>query len=583
MQTGRLAVAIVGLTWSCQTGSAFALPSFPSAVGFGAVASGGRGGRVIHVTSLAASGAGSLAAACAASGPRYVVFDVSGVIEGDVEIAHGDITIAGQTAPGAGITIHGHLYTPYQGELENIIVRHVRVRPPPPNTAWRPEGHDAIQFSDAHKVMFDHVDVSHGVDENVDHWNGASDITWHASLLSFPNPSGGHPDGMHPYCLINADGDSAGARGGRISIARSLFAHCRTRTPALSVGPGEVVNNVVYDAREAFVHHNPAYGDFVIAGNKYVDGPSQNLLPFWFSPENAGPANVRYFLGENLIDHPNVYSALVTNPWTDTAFDAAYNFYSDAVTASAYQPLSALPAWGQGHVGIQRLPPQRAAELVLNCAGAWPRDHVAKRAVEETRMKSGSLRLLELGNLLEGLSATSAPADTDADGMPDAWENMHGFDAAKDDHLSAAKDGYPALEVYLEERANSLTPCGQASMMMGDAGVPDAGASADASVGDAAAPVEDAATALDATPADSAGAALEDSGDDEPDDAGEGTLDARSADDSPRSEGGCACRAGQRGTTTGLDLGLGLLALGLWLARRRSARQPPRDAPSSAS
>jgi len=83
------------------------LPAFPGAEGFGAVATGGRGGRVIKVTTLDAKGPGSLLAAVQAKGPRIVVFDTSGVIRGNVTITEPDLTIAGQTAPGAGITIEG--------------------------------------------------------------------------------------------------------------------------------------------------------------------------------------------------------------------------------------------------------------------------------------------------------------------------------------------------------------------------------------------------------------------------------------------------------------------------------------------
>ena len=87
------------------------LPAFPGAEGFGSIAKGGRGGRVIKVTSLIADGPGSLQEACAAQGARVIVFDVGGVIEGHITIEHGDISILGQTAPGVGITIAGSLKT----------------------------------------------------------------------------------------------------------------------------------------------------------------------------------------------------------------------------------------------------------------------------------------------------------------------------------------------------------------------------------------------------------------------------------------------------------------------------------------
>jgi hypothetical protein len=122
------------------------LPAFSGAEGFGAVAVGGRGGKVIKVTTLASSGPGSLQAACAEEGPRIVVFDVGGVIRGDVAITHSFITIAGQTAPSPGITIEGRLLArpdPFR-RLNDIVVRFIRIRPAPTT------GHtgDAVQLPD---------------------------------------------------------------------------------------------------------------------------------------------------------------------------------------------------------------------------------------------------------------------------------------------------------------------------------------------------------------------------------------------------------------------------------------------------
>ncbi|MFO7900763.1 MAG: right-handed parallel beta-helix repeat-containing protein, partial [Planctomycetota bacterium] len=93
-----------------------ALPAFPGAEGFGAVAVGGRGGRVIRVTNRKPAGPGSFAAALGAKGPRIIVFDVSGVIPAAggkyarYRLGDGHVTIAGQTAPGPGITVEGQLW-----------------------------------------------------------------------------------------------------------------------------------------------------------------------------------------------------------------------------------------------------------------------------------------------------------------------------------------------------------------------------------------------------------------------------------------------------------------------------------------
>src|SRR5688572_33402879 len=91
---------------TAMSAPASALPAFPGAEGFGAVATGGRGGQVIYVTTLANDGPGSLAEALATPGPRTILFKVSGVIHTAAEIIYSDVTIAGQTSPG-GITVRG--------------------------------------------------------------------------------------------------------------------------------------------------------------------------------------------------------------------------------------------------------------------------------------------------------------------------------------------------------------------------------------------------------------------------------------------------------------------------------------------
>jgi hypothetical protein len=122
------------------------LAAFPGAEGFGAQATGGRGGRVIYVTSLAATGPGTLAAALAATGPRYVLFKVSGFINATVQITQGDVTLAGQSSPG-GVTVRGiHTdETPWCDSacgagargVDNFIVRHLRTTATPCACATR--------------------------------------------------------------------------------------------------------------------------------------------------------------------------------------------------------------------------------------------------------------------------------------------------------------------------------------------------------------------------------------------------------------------------------------------------------------
>ena len=94
------------------------------------------------------------------------MFDVSGVIAGDIDIPHGDVTIAGQTAPGAGVTIAGRLTGAYDYDVTNIVIRHLRIRPGEPGGVPGQQ-FDGIQLSRNSRIVLDHVSVSYGVDETV--------------------------------------------------------------------------------------------------------------------------------------------------------------------------------------------------------------------------------------------------------------------------------------------------------------------------------------------------------------------------------------------------------------------------------
>ncbi len=444
---GCCAAAVLGAAVCLLPGRvAFGLPSFPGAEGFGAIATGGRGGQVLKVTTLASSGPGSLQWALDQSGPRIIVFEVSGVIEGDHTVNQGDVTIAGQTAPGAGITIAGRFWGKYSTTVQNIIVRHLRIRPE--HNGEPGNQFDAVQFSRNARVMLDHLSIAWGIDENVDLYE-ADDITVQWSSIEESSTSG-HPEGSHNYGLIN------GPDGHRISVHHNLFAHHKNRCPAIANGPADVRNNVVYNVRHGFVHHNPATGFFNIVGNVYIQGPNDTLIPFYFDDEgSASPSTQSYHLSDNYIDDPSDYVGVVNNPW-QTPYKHP-SFASMNLPSSFYEPMEHDYTGQPGYVPISMDPSQQLTSTLLPVVGAFPRDAVTARTVQDVSMRTGSWGKKAQSNLMQGLTPTAPPADLDDDGMADSWETSHGLDPADpNDHDTLMPSGYTAIEDYINELADAL-------------------------------------------------------------------------------------------------------------------------------
>jgi pectate lyase len=402
--------------------------AFPGAEGFGAMTPGGRGGKVIHVTTLAASGPGSLQAAVSTSGPRIIVFDVSGVINGDITITQPFVTIAGQTAPGGGITIRGRFWAAYTSSVTDIIVRHVRIRPPKLNS----EQGDAIQFSKAHRVIFDHVTVSWGCDETIDIYS-AQDITLQWSTVEESDPTG-HPEGNHNYGLIN------GPEGRRVSVHHNLFAHHRHRNPAIANGPADVRNNVIYDFRQGFHHdNNPNQDGINVVGNYYKPGPSAKPVCFNLTGDGVYYFQNNFLHNEGMIGNPcqqqNSFSCLNQD-----------SCHGDIVNQAIVVP------------SVTTHTPQQAYDLVLAQSGAFPRDVVTVRTIQEVKTTTGSWGRHDPSSLMTGLTPGNPPTDSDGDGIPNSWESAHGLNPNNaSDGNSVTATGYTAIEDYINEQADSLS------------------------------------------------------------------------------------------------------------------------------
>jgi pectate lyase len=408
--------------------------AFLGAEGYGADATGGRGGRVVHVTNLNASGPGSLQAALSASGPRIIVFDVSGLIVADeIRIEHGDFTLAGETAPGAGITLDARLFATYLDfSVTNFIIRHLRVRP----TDLSGDQGDAIRLANNSNFILDHVTTSWGSDETVDLYQ-SHDFTIQWSTIEASAPLASHPDGAyHNYGLIN------GPNGYNASIHHNLFAHHSHRTPAVANGMSAIVNNVVYNFKRGFNHHNPAdTAGFNFIGNYYKPGPD-DADPIAILIDDEDEVSGPYYYMDDLCHN----GAVVADPW-----DIVRHWPADI------DPIPTQAAGPFPTPAITTHPCLDAYELVLAQAGAWPRDGVTLQTVEEVKSGTGAWGRIVPADLMAGLTPTSAPADGDGDGMPDDWERARGLNpTTADDAGDDDADGYTNIEEYLHYRSDLL-------------------------------------------------------------------------------------------------------------------------------
>ncbi len=435
-------VPVDDLTVNSQPSST-SLLAFPEAKGFGANATGGRGGQVIKVTNLNASGAGSLQAALDVNAPRIIVFDVSGVIESaePILVRYGNVTIAGQTAPGAGITLKSRFFGAYNDSVNNIIIRHIRVRPHDFDeiSGVAADQYDAMQFSKNSNMIFDHVSVAFGVDETFDFYEGKDVTVQWSSIVEASTKGAG--SGQHNYGLIN------GPEGSRVSILNNLFANNRNRNPAITNGPAEIINNVVHNVRHGFIHHNPASGNFNIIGNYYKQGPDNSLHPFYFDDDYI---DAKYYLLDNYIYDPaDNMNQSVDNPWSHSYFTLGK---AESVRSETEFDFSSYSSY----VPTQPVASSQAFANVLDRAGAFPRDIVDLRNVSETQSGTGAWGARVPSNLLEGLTPGIAPTDTDGDGMPDSWENQNGLNPNVQDHNSVMSSGYTAIEEYVNQLASNL-------------------------------------------------------------------------------------------------------------------------------
>jgi len=449
--------AVVALGLLAVAAAKPSLTAFPSAEGWGCDTPGGRGGKVMIVTNLNPDGPGSLQAACAAEGPRIVVFAVSGVISNTITIENSNITIAGQTAPGAGITIEGMLVS--KPGISDIVVRYLRVRPPPvrsvifperdgggalavrlrkigvemknPHENWYAE-YDGVKMTRARNVVLDHLSCSWSDDELVSLCETHHITVQWCTLEETAVGSHQKYNGCHNFGLFSAYNEE----GDFISVHHNLFANNSRRNPAIRDGMADVRNNVVYNFLAGMSHDTNGHKDFNIIGNVFLSGPCN---------KTATPATARWSgkPGKPLELTPKTAAYFIRDNWMDGK-------PVEVVLDQPRQEPFPMPP-------VTTLPADQVLEAVLGRAGAFPRDAVTRRTIQDVRDGTGDWGRREpKGGLMEGLTPGPAPLDTDRDGMPDDWEKKNGLDPAKDDSVKVMSSGYTAVEVYVNELAEKL-------------------------------------------------------------------------------------------------------------------------------
>lgn len=440
------------------------IPAFPGAEGYGAFATGGRGGDVYTVTNLNASGPGSFQEAISTvpSSGRTIVFAVSGYIRlpsgsGGTRMTASRVTIAGQTAPGDGIGFHNNNF---RISGSDVVLRHLRFRRGKTDSSG-----DCLNLdSGSNRSMLDQLSIQFSTDEN---------------FSSFNSP----PDNLTFQWSLNAWGLQNHSAGGlwdqRFATSHhNLWAHNHTRNPKARPSLLEWTNNVTFDWNIGFImgdSQTPANWRANVIGNYFV----------------CPPGNIRdnALRGARLDRHGNPnFSVYVANNLHDRDGDGILNGMDRGLAIVAGSPYNATtnptgnyialntPVSGSAILNID--PPRLAYKKVVSNAGALRldaahggplRDEVDTRLFQNLVNQTRNIisRPSDLAGISNGGMGTlnTAPAliDSDGDGMPDLYETALGWNSSVQDHNTAVTgttffppgtpSGYTRLEEYLHFKA----------------------------------------------------------------------------------------------------------------------------------
>ncbi|MFA6401810.1 MAG: LamG-like jellyroll fold domain-containing protein [Salinivirgaceae bacterium] len=435
--------------------------AFPGTEGFGKYATGGRGGQVIKVSNLNDSGEGSLRWAINQNYQRIIVFEVSGTIylKSRLKINYGDVTIAGQTAPGHGITLaHYNFYV----EAENVIIRHIRSR----LSAAAGQQDDAFNCINCNNVIIDHCSFSWSVDEVASMYHNKN-FTMQNCIVAESFHNSIHEKGPHGYGGIWG-GDSA-------SFHHNLIMHNTSRNPRFQGARWftdweehvDFRNNVIYNWASNSIYGgepseldgSPVYINMVNNYFKYGPATSSSIRDRILDPDPDPVFGYgKYYIQGNYVYG---YPTVTNDNWLGV----------DNVTAAIKDSIKSDTAFAFDITTIHTA--EDAYNFVIQNAGACIpyRDTVDSRLLWEVANDTalyGGLNgankgivdnLDDVGGYPE-LFSDWAPTDSDADGIPDFWEIENGLDPnnADDNQTILEEKTYPAIEEYLNSIVSSNSP-----------------------------------------------------------------------------------------------------------------------------
>ena len=469
------------------------LPAFPGAEGFGKYASGGRGGQVVYVTSLADDSDGTTEGTLRWAMKQYpnepitVCFAVSGEIRlvKDLRINRKNYTIAGQTAPGMGIVItHNKVNC---GGSENFIIRNIRFRIGRNDVNGNIITQNAFGAENCSNYIIDHCEFGWSTEENMNTYDshfitvqycivheglnksghpkgargygcqwGGSPATYHHNLLVNNNKRSCRFNGAQSNDYVvyldyinnvnyNFEGGSNGCYGGEntAKLAEGEYnglnsAHeCNFVNNYYKAGPNTTNTKYfvsVEKARDGATSWGPS--KWYLSGNIFDGVPAA-------TEDNWSAVNVKSYTKEDSRVDTLIRPATPWWRWTQDSIYGRYDFDTYAYAATEYESA------------------EEAYETVLDTAGVFPRDHVGLRLIADTR--AGSYTYTGSQTKKKGIIDTETDAegfydypeadalsDLDADGMPDFWEALNGTDPLNPDNNTLHESGYTMLEMYLD-------------------------------------------------------------------------------------------------------------------------------------